>query len=317
MAQPRPFIVIAIFIVISLFGCVDKPQEPLRVGAVLWPGYEPLYIAGKLGFYDKQPIKIIDYLSNTDAMLAFRNNNLQAGAFTLDETLQILSDGIDVDIILIMDISNGGDVILANPDINSIKELKNKPVGVESTAVGAFVLKRALELNNMDIDDIQIVSLNAMEQASSFESGKVVAAVSFDPYRTKLIKAGKKQIFDSTMIPDEIFDVLIVRKDYLTRHPDTVHQLVTAWFRALDYQNNNPVKSAEFSLRRFDTTTADYLEGLKLLKFASRQDNLELLDEKNSPLLKQQYAIVKILQELNLINKKPLLEGHLNSNYIP
>jgi len=301
---------------LTLSACAERPQQPMRVGAVLWPGYEPLYLAGKLGYFDKQPIKIIDYLSNTDAMLAFRNNNLQAGAFTLDETLQIIADGIDVDIVLIMDISNGGDVILANPDIKDVADLKNKPVAVESTAVGAYVLKRALELHNMDFGDIQIVSVNAMEQASAFDQGKVVAAVSFDPYRTQLLRTGKKQIFDSTMIPNEVVDVLIVRRDYAAHHAQVVHQLVNAWFRALDYQKEHPQKSAEYSLKRFDTTTADYLAGLKLLKFASLADNRVMLDDDHSPLLAQQDKITEILRELKLINSKPSLKHHLDPLYI-
>ncbi|TNF33441.1 MAG: nitrate ABC transporter substrate-binding protein [Gammaproteobacteria bacterium] len=299
-----------------LVSCSQKPQPNLRIGAVLWPGYEPLYLASKLGYFDKHPIKIVDYLSNTDAMLAFKNRNLDAGAFTLDETLQLLSEGNDIEIILIMDISHGGDVILANADINNVSDLKGKPVAVESSAVGAFVLKRALELNNMDISDIQIISTNAMEQVSSFEKGQIVAAVSFDPYRTQLAKAGKKEIFNSTLIPNEIFDVLVVRKSYAQEHPETVQQLVDAWFRALDYQSDNPAKSAEYSLKRFNTNTEEYIASLKLLRFANREDNKKLLDATNSPLLNQQHKMIRILQELELINATPRLEGHLNPSYI-
>ncbi len=308
---------ILLFVLLILFGCAEKPQKTLRVGAVLWPGYEPLYLADKLGFYDKHPIKIIDYLSNTDAIQAFRNHNLEAGAFTLDETLQILDDGIDIDVILIMDMSNGGDVILANQDINSVKDLKGKPVAVESSAVGAFVLKRALELNGMGIHDIQVVSTNAMEQASSFEKGEVVASVTFDPYRTQLLKAGKKEIFNSTLIPNEIVDVLVVRKSYSRQYPETVQSLVDSWFKALEYQALNPVVSTGYSLKRFDTTTTDYMASLKLIKFSTKEDNYNFLNESTSPLLKQQEKIIKILKELGLVNKSPSLEGHLNKNYIP
>lgn len=299
-----------------LGACVDKPQETLRVGSVLWPGYEPLYLADKLGYYKNQPIKIIDYLANTDAILAFRNHNLEAGAFTLDETLQLLSDGIDVDIVLIMDISNGGDVILAIDGINSIKDLKGKPVAVESSAVGAFVLKRALELNGMDIKDIQVVSTNAMEQASSFEKGEIVAAVSFDPYRTQLLKSGKKEIFNSTLIPNEVVDVLVVRKDFSRKHPEIIQYLVDTWFKALQYQKEHPVESAEYSLKRFDTTSVDYINGLKLLKFSTKEDNLLLLDPENSPLLEQQHKMIDILKSLELIKNTPSLEGNLNKSYI-
>lgn len=71
-----------LLIVLLGTGCTEKPQTPLRIGAVLWPGYEPLYLASKLGYFKDQPVKIIDYLSNTDAIQAFKNNNLNAAAVT-------------------------------------------------------------------------------------------------------------------------------------------------------------------------------------------------------------------------------------------
>lgn len=303
--------------VLLLSGCVDRPQETLRVGAVLWPGYEPLYLAGKLGYYQQHPIKVIDYLSNTDTILAFKNHNLHAAAFTLDETLQLLSDGIEIDVILIMDMSYGGDVILANPGIDRVEELRGMPVAVESSAVGMFVLKRALGLHNMNVADIQVVSTSAMEQASGFASGKIVAAVSFDPYRTQLMKTGKQEIFNSTQIPNEIIDVLVVRRSYSEQYPDTVKQLVSAWFKALDYQTQNPQQSAAYSLTRFDTTVEDYIASLERLRFSTKADNRRLLDSQSSPLLQQQQHMTEILYELELIKKTPSLQGHLTSRYIP
>ncbi len=313
----KRFSFVLLSFVLLLSGCVDRPQETLRVGAVLWPGYEPLYLADKLGYYKGQPIKIIDYLSNTDTILAFKNNNLHAAAFTLDETLQLLADGVDIDVILIMDMSYGGDVILANPGIDRVEELRGKSVAVESSAVGMFVLKRALELHDMDVSDIQIVSTNAMEQASNFATGNIVAAVSFDPYRTQLVKSGKQEIFNSTLIPNEIIDVLVVRRSYSEQYPETVKHLVEAWFKALSYQTQNPQKSAAYSLKRFDTTVEDYIASLELLKFSTKDDNRRLLDSQNSPLLQQQQHMIEILYELELIKKTPSLQGHLNSRYIP
>lgn len=313
----KRFNLVLLSFVLLLSGCVDRPQETLRVGAVLWPGYEPLYLADKLGYYGDQPIKVIDYLSNTDTILAFKNHNLHAAAFTLDETLQLLSDGINIDVVLVMDKSYGGDVILANPGINRIEELKGKPVAVESSAVGMFVLKRALELHSMDVSDIQVVSTNAMEQASSFASGRIVAAVSFDPYRTQLVKTGKQEIFNSRRIPDEIIDVLVVRRSYSQQYPATVKKLIEAWFKALAYQTENPQQSAAYSLKRFDTTVEDYIASLELLKFSSKDDNHRLLDSQNSPLLQQQHRMIEILNELELIKKTPSLQGHLTSRFIP
>ena len=130
------------------------------------------------------------------------------------------------------------------------------------------------------------------------------------------MKLGKKEIFNSTLIPNEVVDVLVVRKSYSQHHPDIIQQLVSSWFKALEYQEANPVKSAEYSLKRFDTTSADYIAGLKLLEFSSKENNLHFLNAASSPLLEQQHKIIKILEEIDLISKTPSLEGHLDKSYI-
>jgi NitT/TauT family transport system substrate-binding protein len=301
----------------QLAGCADKPQETLRVSGVLWPGYEPLYLAGKLGYLDEQKIRLIDFLSNTDAMLAFRNHNLEAGAFTLDEVLRLLADGMDIEVILVMDISDGGDVIMANPGIESVEALHGRRIAVEDSAVGGFVLTRALQVHGLDLGDVIVVPLNAMEQQEAFRAGKVDAAVSFDPYRTQLLKDGKREIFNSREIPDEIVDVLVVRRDYSQRHPETVRRLVTAWFRALAYQSRHPRKSAAYSSHRFSTTVDDYLAGLKRLRFPTIQDNRQLLDSERSPLVANAQRFGRVLAKMHIQAEGIDIRPRLSPAYLP
>jgi len=304
-----------------LSSCASKPQQELRISSLLWPGYEPLVLAEKLGYFQEAPIKILDYLSNTDAIAAFKNHSLEAGAFTLDETLQLLADGVDVQIVLVMDTSDGGDVILANPDIQSISDLKGRPVAVESSAVGAYVLQRALELNGLTLNDIDVISTHAMEQQQAFKNGEVVAAVTFDPYRTELTQAGKRPIFTSKSIPNEIIDVLVVRTDVVQNNPKVIRQLVKGWFKALAFQKANPKKAAEYALTRYKVSTEEYLKSLSGLKFTSLAENKVLLNSSKSPLYELEPKLKKTLFSLGLVNPAEhdalLLSQHLNGRFLP
>lgn len=303
-----------------LASCSSKPQQELRISSLLWPGYEPLVLAEKLGYFQDAPIKILDYLSNTDAIAAFKNHTLEAGAFTLDETLQLLADGVDVQIVLIMDTSDGGDVIVANPDIQSVSDLKGKPVAVESSAVGAYVLQRALELNGLSQHDVEVVSTHAMEQRQAFKNGEVVAAVTFDPYRTELIQSGKHSIFNSKSIPNEIIDVLVVRTDVLEKKPKVIRQLVQGWFKALAYQQAYPEQAAEYALPRYKVSSEAYLQSLSGLKFTTLAENKTLLDRQNSPLYELEPKLKSTLVNLGLVHKKYLdnllLSQHLTDRYV-
>ena len=48
--------------------------------------------------------------------------------------------------------------------------------------------------------------------------------VTYEPVRTKLKSAGARQIFDSSLIPGEIVDVLVVRTSYLAASPVNARQ---------------------------------------------------------------------------------------------
>ena len=99
--------------------------------------------------------------------------------------------------------------------MKTMQDLKGKSVAVESGALGAFVLSRALTLNGMQASDVNVVHLESNEQPKAFEKGTVDGAVTFDPYRTQLLQAGATTLFDSTRIPGEIVDLVAVRASVL------------------------------------------------------------------------------------------------------
>ncbi len=307
---------VLVLILTSLVACSEKPQDALRISAVLWPGYEPLFLAKRLGFFDDQPIQIVDYLSNTDAMQAFHNQKLEAGAFTLDEALNLLGQGDDIQIILVLDISNGGDVIIATPNISSINQLKDKRIAVEENAVGGFILARALAINNMNYNDVITVPISPMEQETEFTNKNIDAAVSFDPYRTHLIKKGYKEIFNSSEIPNEIIDVLVIRTDYLTQNPEIIQTLTNAWFKALNYQKQHPRESAKLSINRFNTTVDDYLAGLSRLHFPNRNENKTLLTASTSSLMQTSLNFFPIMKNLGSLSKPVDIKAHLNNRFV-
>ncbi len=89
---------------------------------------------------------------------AFKNNIVEVAALTLDEVVALEESGIAVEIILVLDISEGADVIMARPELNDIQSLIGAKVAFESTAVGAYTLSRALEIHNIDINQITLAN---------------------------------------------------------------------------------------------------------------------------------------------------------------
>lgn len=302
---------------IGLASCT-KAEPPLRVGANVWPGFETLYLARNLGYYDRTPIRLVDYPSGTEEVRAYRNGEIEGAGVSIDEALVLAATNPDVKIVVVMDFSNGGDVILSKPEIKKLQALKGRSVGVEATALGAFIITRALEQKGMSPKDIKIISLGVSEHERAFKQGRVDAVVTFGSARTKLLAAGAKQLFDSSQIPGEIVDVLIVREDVINKQPKTVQALVDGRFRALDYLNKNPQDAASRIAPRTGVTPEQFLESLKGLSTPNLQENQKLLGKTDPSLLKGVERLSQLMLDNKLLPKAvdpaPLLDDRLVNN---
>lgn len=297
------FSIVTGILAIALTNCTTAPSPLLRIGANLWTGYETLYLARDLGYYDQQPIKLVDYPSGTEEVRAYRNHEIEGAGLSIDQALSIAATQDNIKIITIMDVSHGGDVILGKPEIANIKALKGKRVGVESTALGAFFISRALEKNGMSVKDIQIVSLELTEHERAYKQGKVDAVVTFGPARIKLLAAGAKLLFDSSQIPGEIVDILAVSKEAITNSSDTIQSLVNGRFRALDYLEKNPQDAASRIAKRTQVTPEQILNAFKGLRQPNLQENQKLLDKSDPALVNSMRKLVQIMVENKLLPK--------------
>lgn len=272
-------------ILMLLTACSDNTESVLRLGTNIWPGYEPLYLARQRGDLKKDKVHLVEFSSASQVIQAYRNNLIDAAALTLDEVLLLLERGEKLKIVLVMDISNGGDAIVGQSDIATLAEIKGKRIGVEHSALGAYVLTRALEIANLNRKSIKTIPLDINEQEKAFLQHKVDAVVTFDPVRSKLLKSGGNLLFDSRQIPGEIVDVLVVRDEYLSRYPDSVQYLLNGWYQALAFMKQQPREAAKtLGLRMglgVDGTLASY-EGLTL---PDQKENQQLLKQQPEPQL--------------------------------
>jgi NitT/TauT family transport system substrate-binding protein len=288
---------------IALTNCTPETNIPLRIGSNLWTGYETLYLARDLGYYNDKPIRLVDYPSGTEQVRAYRNKEIEGAGLSIDQALVLAATQENIRIIAIMDVSNGGDVILGKPEFTDMKALKGKRVGVESTALGAFFIARALEKNDMTAKDIQIVSLELTEHDRAYKDGKVDAVVTFGPARIKLLEAGAKLLFDSSQIPGEIVDTLAVSTEAIANSPETIQALVDGRFRALDYFEKNPKDAATRMAKRTKVTPEQILEAFKGLSQPNLQANQKLLDKSDPALINGMTKLVKIMVENKLLPK--------------
>lgn len=264
-------------------GCAKRDDTPVVVGTNIWLGYEPVYLADSRALYKDYDVDIRQFSSATEVLRAFRNEAVDVAALTLDEAITLARSGVAIKIILVADISHGADAIIARPPIVSMAQLKGKRIGVENSALGAYVLSRALAKHGMTPADVSQVSLTVDETVEYFGRGDVDAVVSFEPFKSQLLRQNGRKIFDSSQIPDEIFDVLVARETFASAHPEVLRAVVAGWLAGGDLVRRRvPAALAEME-DRLKLSSAELSRALAEIRLPTAEENRALLSGANSP----------------------------------
>ncbi len=296
-------IALAVMALALLASCTQAPETPLRVATLPWPGYESIHLAQSLGYFEPARIRVLDLVNASQASNALRNGTVDAALLTIDEVLLLLQDDVDVRIVLVMNVSNGADVVMATPDITSLSDLRGKRIGVETNAIGATMFDAMLTAANMTATDVNLVSMPINEHAAAYRDKKVDAVVTFEPVRSQLLQQGARIVFDSRQIPDRIFDVLAVRSEALTTHRQELLSLVAAHFKALDYLARQPQDSAQRLAPYLGVAADQVLPQFAGIKLPSLDENRALLSGPTPPLAKVTIAMNTALLQQRLMQK--------------
>ena len=212
-------------------GACGFQQEPLKLPISNWPGYEYFYLASKLGLDRRQGLEInpVQYPDPQSIVHAYLRGELPIAPLTTVEAVDLcarIPRRCPV-VVLVLDESAGGDQVAVRNDVPSIAALRGKTVAVTFSTLGPYVLSRALQRHGLSFNDVTVRNIPLAQMPAALAKGEVQAAAFFPPFSEYAARKGQSRVlFDSSQIPGEIFDVLVVDPTYLRQHQDQIVALV-------------------------------------------------------------------------------------------
>jgi len=199
------------------------------VGWSVYAGWNPYFYMAKSGILkrwaDKYGVVIkvqrFDYAASLDA---FVGKNIDACTMTNMEALDMpAAAGVDSTVVIVGDYSNGNDAVLARNNL-TLAQLPGKPILLVQKTVSEYLLERAMVLNGLDnqLPKLKLLNTSDSDIVGAFLGDKSnQVAVTWKPLVSEIVDQdrGVKSLFDSSHIPEEILDLLVVRTDVLNR-PD-------------------------------------------------------------------------------------------------
>jgi NitT/TauT family transport system substrate-binding protein len=314
--QRRAFLagMAALLLLPGLPGCRSK--APLTIAAHIWPGYELLFLARREGWLPSG-IALLETAAATDSLQALEKGTAHAAALTLDEVLLARSKGIPLTVVLVFDVSAGADMVMVRPGINSPAGLANRRIGVEDTALGAYVLHLVLQQAGLARSQVTTVSITPDKQVAAWQQGAFDAAITYHPTANHLEKAGMVPLIDSRKMPGAILDVLAIRTDLLPRFRPQLCQAVAAHFKALHHLKSNPQDAAHRMAARLKTSADEVLAGFRGLNLPSVTENRRYLAGDNPLLRETARTLLQVMQSTQLLKSTDSLKDLADPACLP
>ena len=246
---------------------------PLKIAYSDWPGWVAWQVAIDKGWFKEAGVDVsFEWFEYAPSMEAFSAGKVDAVTMTNGDALVTGASGAPSKAIIINDYSNGNDMIVAKPGINSIKDLKGKKIGVEVGLVDHLLLLKALEANGLKEEDVTLVNVPTAETPKALASGGVDAIAAWQPNSGQALKAvpGSKVIYSSADVPGLIYDVLAVSPSSLSAREDDWKKIAKVWYKIVAYLSDPATKADAIKIMSARVNLppeeyAGFVDGTKIL----------------------------------------------------
>jgi NitT/TauT family transport system substrate-binding protein len=250
MKKIKTILLVAIAILMITTSAFSQKKTTFKVAWSIYAGWNPWSYAKESGILkkwaDKYKITVnlvkMDYVPSIEA---YTSGQVDACVMTNMDALTIpVASGIASTAVILGDFSNGNDAVIVRDNL-TIAGLKGQSVNLVQYSVSHYLLSRALDKNKMSDDDVKVINVSDSDIASAFIANKEQkAVVTWNPMVMEILQTpGVTKIFDSSQIPGEILDLMIVNKKILDANPDLSKTLNGAWFEVMSVMSTRGART--------------------------------------------------------------------------
>lgn len=227
-------------ITLSLSAAFASAAEPFKVCWSIYVGWMPWGYGAEQKIVDKwakkygieiEVVQINDYVESI--------NQYTAGQFdgcvmtNMDALTIPAAGGVDSTALIVGDFSNGNDGVVLKGG-KTLKDIKGQQVNLVELSVSHYLLARGLETVGLKESDVKVVNTSDADMVAVYGTKDVTAVTTWNPLLSEILsQPNSTKVFDSSQIPGEIIDLMIVNTETLKKNPALGKALVGAWYEIM------------------------------------------------------------------------------------
>lgn len=225
-------------------------KDSFRVAWSIYVGWMPWDYGNNAGIVKKwadkygieiEVVQINDYVESI--------NQYTAGAFdgcvmtNMDGLTIPAASGVDSTALIVGDFSNGNDAVILKGK-KSLKDIKGQNVNLVELSVSHYLMARGLESVGLSEKDIKVVNTSDADMVAVYGTDQVTAVTTWNPLVSEILgMPNSYKVFDSSQIPGEIIDLMVVKTQTLKKNPKLGKALTGAWYEIMDTMSGSDKKA--------------------------------------------------------------------------
>ena len=242
-------VVLMVTVLSSVFA-QDKPKLPISASSKTL-GYSPLWVASKLGFFDKQGLDVQLVLVNgaDKSTMALMGGSVYVSSGGVDTVIAAVEQGADL--ATIGGVINGlTHYIMGGKKFKSFEDLRGANIGSSGLTSGtAFVLRRVLRAKGMEYPkDYNLINVGGSAQAFlSLTSGRIDAAIIAVPLNYEAAQMGYPVIAKVVdFIPNYQLTDVTVKRSWAEKNRPLLVRFMKGLVLAMRSMHDNKEPTIEF-----------------------------------------------------------------------
>ena len=214
-----------------------------------------------------------------------------------------------------LDKSYGADGMAVRNDVKSIKELKGKTVLASTPGTAPyFTLAWFLKKNGLSVKDVTVANLEPAAAAQAFISGQGDAAMTYEPYLSKVREAPDKgKIIATTLDYPMIMDTVGCTPKFIADNPKAAKALTDSYFEALDMISKEQAKAYEIMGADVKQSGEQFGNSAKYLRWQDKAANQKFFAGELQAFSKE---AAELLLEIGIIKQIPNIADIIDTSFI-
>jgi NitT/TauT family transport system substrate-binding protein len=216
-------------------------RSSFNVAWSIYVGWMPWDYADRSGILKKWAdkygirIKLTQINDYVESINQYTAGQFDACVMTNMDMLTIPSaGGVDSTALIVGDFSNGNDGVVLKGKGRQLADIKGQKINLVELSVSHYLLVRALGTVGLRERDIKVVNTSDADIVAAFSAPSTTSVVAWKPQLSAILASPQAQlVFDSSKIPGEILDLMVVNTATLNANPKLGRALVGAWYETL------------------------------------------------------------------------------------